>query len=346
MGSPDPVLCGASASLRLCGDAPEWKEADRSLTIMKILSTLELDEPAREQIARAGGPGVALFCSRDTSAQTAAAGDAEVIYGWVTPALLAAATQLKWAHITSAGVERALFPEMVRHPAVMTNARGVAAVSIAEHAFALILAFTRGLPLALRNQQERRWAHTSLIEICGQTLGIVGLGRVGREVAQRAAGFGMRVLAVDVNPVDPPGSVTSLWPPDRLLDLCAAADILVNCSPLTPQTERMIGREQFARMKPSALFVNVSRGRVVDQEALVEALRSGRIAGAALDVVDPEPLPADSPLWEMPNVILTAHSATTSQHFWRRMHELFCENLRRYVASQPLLNVVDKTAGF
>jgi phosphoglycerate dehydrogenase-like enzyme len=313
---------------------------------MKILSTFQLDEPVREQLLRAGGPGVELFSSRDADEQIAAAGDAEAIYGSVSPPLLAATTDLKWVHLTSAGVERFLFPEMVAHPAVMTNARGVAAVSIAEHAFALILAFTRGLPLALRNQQERRWASTSLIEICDQTLGIVGLGRVGREVARRAAGFGLRVLAVDANPVDPPEGVVCLWPPDRLLDLCAEADILVNCSPLTKQTERMIGREQFARMKPSALFVNVSRGRVVDQDALVAALREGRIAGAALDVVDPEPLPPDSPLWEMPNVILTAHCATTSQHFWRRMHELFCENLRRYVAGEPLLNVVDKTAGF
>ena len=313
---------------------------------MKIVCTLELDAPEREQLLQAGGPGIELFSSRDAHAQIAAAGDAEVIYGSVTPPLLAAAPALQWVHLASAGVDRFLFPEMVRHAAVMTNARGVAAVSIAEHAFALILAFTRGLPLAFRSQQERRWAAPSSIEICGQTLGIVGLGRVGREVARRAAGFGLRVLAVDLNPVDRPESVACLWPPERLPDLCAAADILVNCSPLTPQTERMIGREQFARMKPSALFVNVSRGRVVDQDALVEALRAGRLAGAALDVMDPEPLPPDSPLWEMPNVILTAHSATRSQHFWRRMHELFCDNLRRYVAGQPLLNVVDKTAGF
>jgi phosphoglycerate dehydrogenase-like enzyme len=313
---------------------------------MKILSTLELTESVREQVLRAGGNGVELFSSRDAKAQIAAAAEAEVIYGGLTPQLLAATTTLKWVHISSAGVDRFLFPEIVSHPAIMTCARGVAAVSIAEHAFALILAFTRSLPLAFRNQQERRWAHTSLIEICGQTLGIVGFGRVGREVARRATGFGLRVLAVDANPVDPPEGVTALWPPDRLPDLCAEADILVNCTPLTAQTERMIRREHFARMKPSALFVNVSRGRVVDQEALIEALREGRIAGAALDVVDPEPLPSDSPLWNLPNVILTAHSATTSQHFWRRMHELFCENLRRYVTGEPLLNVVDKTAGF
>jgi phosphoglycerate dehydrogenase-like enzyme len=313
---------------------------------MKILSTLELDGPVREQMLRAGGNGVELFSSRDADAQVAAGSDAEVIYGSVTPRLLAAAPGLKWVHLAVAGVDRFLFPEMVRHPAIMTSARGVAAVSIAEHAFALILASTRSLPLAFRNQQERRWGHTSLTEICGQTLGIIGLGRVGREVARRAAGFGLRVLAVDVNPVDPPEGVDVVWPPERLTDLCAEADILVNCTPLTPQTEQMIGREQFAAMKPSALFVNVSRGRVVDQEALIEALREGRISGAALDVVDPEPLPPNSPLWDLPNVILTAHSATTSQHFWRRMHELFCENLRRYVSGEPLLNVVDKAAGF
>src|SRR5262249_14307752 len=153
------------------------------------------------------------------------------------------------------------------------------------------------------------WAHASLLEICGQTLGIVGLGRVGREVAQRAAGFGLRVLAVDINPTNQPETVAELWPLERLTDLFAASDIVVNCTPLTPQTERMTGREQFARIKRSALFVNVSRGRIVDQEALIAALREERLAGAALDVVDPEPLPPDSPLWDMPNVILTAHSA-------------------------------------
>src|SRR5688572_22904740 len=205
---------------------------------MKILGTRVLDEPAREQLLQAGGPGIELFCSQDKAEQLAAARDAEVIYGWLTPELLAATTDLKWVHISSAGVDRCLFPEIVRHPAVMTNARGVAAVSIAEHAFALILALTRGLPLAFRNQQERRWAPTSLIEICGQTLGIVGMGRVGREVAQRAAAFGLRVLAVDLQPVDPPEGVASLWTPERLTELCAQADILVNCCPLTPQTER------------------------------------------------------------------------------------------------------------
>jgi phosphoglycerate dehydrogenase-like enzyme len=229
---------------------------------------------------------------------------------------------------------------------VLANARGVAATNIAEHAFALILGFTRSLPLAIRNQQEHRWGHTSLIEIGGQTMGIIGLGHVGREVARRAIGFNLRVLSVDLRPVDPPEGVPPPWPLDRLSDLCAEADILVNCCPLTKRSERMIGREQFARMKPSALFVNVSRARVVDQEALLAALQEGRIAGAVMDVVDPEPLPPDSPLWDMPNVILTAHSATTSQHFWRRMRELFRENLRRYVAGEPLLNVVDKEAGF
>jgi phosphoglycerate dehydrogenase-like enzyme len=287
-----------------------------------------------------------LIASRYPKEQSEAARAAEVIYGSITPALLAAAGPLKWVHIAGAGVDRYVFPEMVRHPAVLTNSRGVAAVSIAEHAFALILAFTRALPLAFRNQQERRWAHTSLLEIRGQTLGIVGFGNVGREVAKRAAGFDLRILAVDLHPVDPPDTVAHLWPRERLSDLFAEADIVVNCTPLTAKTEGMIGAEQFSRIKPSALFVNVSRGRVVDQEALIAALQSERIAGAALDVVYPEPLPPDSPLWQMPNVILTAHSATSSQQFRQRLLDLFCENLRRYVAGEPLRNIVDKEAGF
>jgi phosphoglycerate dehydrogenase-like enzyme len=140
--------------------------------------------------------------------------------------------------------------------------------------------------------------------------------------------------------------VAALWPLERLSDLFAEADIVVNCAPLTRRSERMIGREQFARMKPSALFVNVSRGPIVDQEALIAALREERLAGAVLDVVDPEPLPPDSPLWAMPNVILTSHVATTSPNFRRRLLDLFCDNLRRYVAGEPLRNVVDKEAGF
>jgi phosphoglycerate dehydrogenase-like enzyme len=313
---------------------------------MKILSLHFLEGAARDQVLRAGGSGVEVVCSRDRDELIAAARDVEVIYGWITPELLAAAPRLKWVHTSSAGVERALFPEMVVHPAVMTNARGVASSVIAEHAFALILAFTRRLPVAFRNQQERRWEHAPCLEIGGQTLGIIGLGRIGREVARRAAAFDMRVLAVDMNPSDKPEEVTALWPRERLLDLCTEADIVFNCTPHTAQTAKMIGREQFARMKPTALFVNISRGAVVDQEALIAALREERIAGAALDVVDPEPLPADSPLWEMPNVILVAHHAASSQHSFARGHDLFCENLRRYVAGEPLLNIVDKQAGF
>jgi phosphoglycerate dehydrogenase-like enzyme len=314
--------------------------------MMRIVSVRQLNEREQKEALAAGGAGVELICAREPEAVLKAVGEAEVIYGWITPEWLAAAPRLKWVHLSSAGVERALFPEIVAHPAVMTNARGVAAVPIAEHAFALILSFTRRLPLAYRNQQERRWEHTELLEINGQTLGIVGLGRIGREVARRAAAFGMRVLAVDVNTADPPADVAALWPIERLDDLCAEADILVNCAPHTPRTQGMIGRAQFARMKPSLLFVNVSRGAVVEQAALDAALLEGRIAGAALDVVDPEPLPPDSPLWGMENVILTAHSAVHSQHLWQRLHDLFCENLRRYRGGQPLLNVVDKQAGF
>jgi phosphoglycerate dehydrogenase-like enzyme len=313
---------------------------------MKILSTHKFDDQARELLLRAGGPGIEFVDTNDADEQIAAARDAEVIYGWVSPRLLEAAAALKWAQITSAGVERVLYPEMVQHPCILTNARGVAAPNMAEHVFALILGLTRNLPLAFRNQQEHRWGHEVLTEIGGQTIGIIGLGNVGREVARRALGFNLRVLSVDLRPVDPPEGVPPPWPLERLADLCAEADILVNCCPLTKLSERMIGREQFARMQPSARFINISRGRVLDQEALITALQERRLAGAALDVVDPEPLAPDSPLWDMPNVILTAHSATTSQHFWSRMQELFRENLRRYVAGEPLLNVVDKQAGF
>ena len=183
-------------------------------------------------------------------------------------------------------------------------------------------------------------------ELAGLTMGIVGLGGTGRELAKRAYGFGMRIVAVDPKEVDVPDTVEACWKMDRLSDLLDQSDVVAVCAPLTAETEGMFDRRAFARMRNHALLINVTRGRIVDEEALLEALRSGAIGGAGLDVTPREPLPVDHPLWQMENVIVTPHAAGGSPNRMDRVVDLFCENLRRLLAGQPLLSVIDKRKGY
>jgi phosphoglycerate dehydrogenase-like enzyme len=236
----------------------------------------------------------------------------------------------------------------------LTNSAGVFAVSMAEHALALMLAFARGLHLCARRKPEQVWhgegsrqsVASEMRELNGTTLGVVGYGQVGAATAQRAKAFGMKVLAVRRRPERASAYADEVWPLDRLGDVLSRSDyVLVSCA-LTPATRGLIGEPQIARLKPDAVLVNVARGAVVDEAALIEALRAGRIRGAGLDVTCEEPLPLDSPLWRMENVIITPHVSGTSPQTWRRQMEFLCENLRRYAAGEPLLNVADKRAGY
>ena len=232
------------------------------------------------------------------------------------------------------------------HPAVLTNARGVFDVPIAETVLAYILMIAKRLPELLRQQQAHRWHSLSLREVAGLTLGLIGTGGIGREIACRAHALGMRVLATRRHPERPVPCVEALWPPARISELLAEADFVVLAVPSTPETRGMIGAAQLAAMRRSAWLINVARGAVVDEAALLAALRSGQIAGAALDVFAEEPLPSDSPFWEMPNVILTPHNSWSTPHLRHREAALFLDNLRRYRAGQPLRNVVDKARGY
>jgi phosphoglycerate dehydrogenase-like enzyme len=254
----------------------------------------------------------------------------------------------------SVGVDNLMFSELVNSEIVLTNARGTSANPIAEHVMALLLALSRTLNMAIRDQIEKVWPkkdETGCLEIAGDTLGILGLGNVGLQVAKRAHAFDMRILAVDATQEEKPAYVESLWKPDRLHELLRQSDFVAICCPLTPETEGMMGAPEFRAMKRRAFLINVTRGKIVKQTALIEALQTKGIAGAGLDVMDPEPPPPDSPLWEMANVIITPHHAgayggAKSFKHRRRVFELFCENLRRFVAGEPLLNVVDKTKGY
>jgi phosphoglycerate dehydrogenase-like enzyme len=307
------------------------------------------------------------------SAQDAlgAVADADAFFGKMTPEILGAALRLRWIQCPTASLEHYLFPQLIRHPAVLTNMRGIFSDVVADHVLGLVLCFARNLHIYVRRQLEARW------EPCGgeatrppfdegqarvgpfdlavrhlpdQTLGIVGFGAIGREVARRASAFGMRLLAVDADPEASgrrdsrglPGSLTEIWSTARLDELLASSDFLCITAPQTPRTTRLFRAPQFQRMRRNSVLINVGRGAIVDLDDLVEALRAGRIAGAGLDVFSEEPLRSSHPLWSMENVIITPHVASASPRVAERHLELLLENLRRFQDDRPLLNVVSK----
>ena len=276
--------------------------------------------------------------------------DADAIFEHgVSPEMIRRAKKLRWIQRGGVGVEGLMFPELVNSDIVLANARGTTGINIAEHVMALILAFSRTINILVKRQMDKVWesrANLPVLEIAGETLGILGLGSIGLQVAKRAYAFDMRLLAVDATQTEKPDYVESLWRLDRLHEMLEQADFVSICCPLTPETEGMMSSAEFRVMKPTAFLINIARGKIVHQPALIEALRAGELAGAGLDVTNPEPLPKESPLWEMDNVIITPHHAGQSPKAPRRVFELFCENLKRFVAGEPLINVVDKTRGY
>ena len=280
--------------------------------------------------------------------------DADIVLGWaVRRENFARASRLRWIQLTAAGVGSLLFPELVESPVIVTNGRGLHAESMAEHAIGVILMFARQLHLARDAQREARWIQAELwhgptpfTRVEGSTLGVVGFGSVGRATARRARALGMRVLAVRRRPAADAAPADEQWGVEKLDDVIAVADWLVLCAPLTRDTRGLIGGERLARMKPGAVIVNLGRGGLVDEPALIAALKDHRIRGAALDVFDEEPLPATSPLWGMPQVIVTPHISGLDPRLWERGMQLFGRNLRAFLDGRPLENVVDKHAGY
>lgn len=278
-------------------------------------------------------------------------GDVEVFYGFPSAEIIAAAPHLRWIQAPSAGVEFiARIPSLVESDIVVTNTSGAHAPSVGEHVFALLLAFTRGLPTCLDWQHRKHWGrgegYRMLHEIAGSTMGIVGFGQLGRGVAQRAQAFELDLLAIDAQAIDGQPYLEEVWPPRRLHELLAGSDVVVITAPYTPETHHLIDASAFAAMRPNAYLIAVSRGGIVDEDALVEALRDGRLAGAALDVTEQEPLPPESPLWELPNVIITPHLAGASPLKERRCVEILRDNLVRFANGDPLINEVDKRRGY
>jgi phosphoglycerate dehydrogenase-like enzyme len=280
--------------------------------------------------------------------------EADVVWGWaVRPANFTRAGRLRWIQVTAASVHGLLFPELVESDVTVTNGRGLHGVAMAEHTLGVILAFTRKLHLARDAQRERRWAQSELWSqappitgLAGRTLGLVGFGAIGRATAERARTLGLEVLALRRHPDPDPTPAHAQWPPDRLPDLLGLADFVVLAAPLTRETRGLIGTAELERMRRDAILINLGRGALVDERALVAALENGTIAGAALDVFEHEPLDAESPLWGMPNVIVTPHVSGFGPLYWERAAELFARNLRAFLDGRPLENVVDKKAGY
>lgn len=327
----------------------------RAIALSPILSaryrTRDLDR------IRAAAPGARLVTVSAEGLADGSLDDVEVLLrGRLSveafDRLIARAPRLAWVHSAAVGVERAITPAVRGRGIVITNARGVFSRPIAEYVLMMILAVSRRLPELLELQRERTWQPLEGAELRDVTVGIVGFGSIGRAVAELAAAFGCRIIASRRRPDAQAGedgeapSVDRLLGPDGLVELLGESDFVVLATPLTPETEAMIGERTIAAMKPGGWLINVARGALVDERALIAALRAGQIGGAILDALVEEPLPPDSPLYDLPNVIVTPHTSWSSGRVLDRSVELFCDNLRLFAAGQQLRNVVDPAAGY
>jgi phosphoglycerate dehydrogenase-like enzyme len=296
-------------------------------------------------------PGLNIVIAEDMLAALAAICDADAAFGTPTPELLRAGRRLRWLQAPQAAPPAGYYsPELVAHAVVVTNFREIYNDHIAAHIMAFILAFARGLHVYLPRQLGRQWRpeplDTGVVHLPEATALIVGVGGIGAETARLAAAFGMRVLGVDARRREAPPGVAELHPAEALDALLPLADFVILTVPHTPATEGFMDRARFSRMKPRAFFINIGRGMTTRLADLVAALRAGDIAGAALDVFETEPLPADHALWTLPNVLITPHTAGYGPYLDMRRFTILLDNAQRFLAGQPLRNVVDKASWF
>jgi phosphoglycerate dehydrogenase-like enzyme len=298
-------------------------------------------------------PDVTFTHATDEDTRARAIAECDAAFTWImSRAEAAVARKLRWVHTSAVAVETLPLDELFARGIVVSNTRGVQARPIAEHVMAVLLALAKHLPFVLEAQREHRWVQNELVGdrlpwlLPGRTLGLIGVGTIGMHVAELARAFGMRVIAMRRRPDAAPDGVEEVLGPGDLDRLLAAADVIVIAAPLTLETTNLFGPAQFARMKRGAVLINVGRARIVDHAALIEALVSGHLGGAALDVFPQEPLPPDDPLWSAPNVILTPHTSGFRQGHWDEVIEVFADNLIRFRTGQPLRFRVDPALGY
>jgi phosphoglycerate dehydrogenase-like enzyme len=294
---------------------------------------------------RAAAPGVEVRYFATREEMEARIEEAEVVAGNIAASAVTRAARLRWVQSWAAGPDTLLYPEMIASPVVCTSCKGNGAIPLAEHAMMLMLMLNRDMPRWQRAQAGHRWEHRPHGELNGLTCGIIGLGYSGQDLALKCKAFHMRTLGIRRTP-QPTPHVDEVLPAERLHDLLGASDVVVVTAPRTPETVGMLGEAEFRAMKPSAHYICFSRGGIADDAALLRALTEGWIAGAGLDAHGQEPLPADSPFWGLPNVLVTPHNGATTPATRQRGIDIFVENLRRYQVGQPLHNVIDKQAGY
>ncbi len=329
-------------------DQPDDKKEDKIPRLpLKIMLRSGLSEENMQKL-KAVSPEISIYSPENEDQMEVA----DVWFGGISEDEFKKAKKLRWVQSTSAGVEYYLFPSFMESEVLLTNAKGCYGPAIGEHTIGLLFSLTRKIASQARSMQEGKWERPeNMVEMKGMTMGIIGLGGIGSQVARRARAMDLKVIAVDIVPKykEQIGDICDeirLVQDDGLEWLLPHADVVVSAAPHTKVSEGMIGPEQFDMMKPGAYFINVSRGKLVQTPALLAALLSGHLAGAGLDVTDPEPLPPDHELWKQSNVIITSHIAAQSQYSFNRMQDVFVENVHRFVHGFPLLNQVDKEMGF
>jgi len=274
---------------------------------------------------------------------------AEILYGIIFPPdVMARAPGLKWIQTTSAGIERALTPEIAASRVILTNVSGMHAVPISELVFTFMLDFAKQRGILHHRQGEKKWERTTPDLLAGRSLGIIGLGHIGRRIAALGKAFGMRVTATrrHILKAGTARNVDAVYPRAQLPGLLAESDYVLNCLPATPETRHLSGEAELRTMKAGAVIINIGRGSTIDETALIKALQEKWIGGAGLDTFEKEPLPPDSPLWEMPNVIITPHISGSTSDYMNKATDIFCDNLRRYLAGKRLKNIVNKKLGY
>ena len=346
--SPSRALAEELGSLRNARVAIEMPEPKIELTY--FAGSISASE--QEELTRLA-PNVRIVTGLSQKEALKRAEEAHGIDArFANPEFLKKASNLRWVQVQSAGVDRylSLKPLMENDKLVLTNFRGIHGPAIADHAMAMLLSLTRNLNHSAAHQRNSQWKKDSppvaSIALAGKTMMVVGLGGIGSEIAQRANGFGMRVIGTRRSDTPSADYIERVGKPKDLLEMLPEADVVALAVPLTPETQNLLDAKAFAAMKEGAYLINIARGKVVNTDAMMEALKSGRLAGAGLDVTEPEPLPSKHPLWQQPRVIITPHIAGRSKVTNQRRSALTLENLRRFGAGEPLLNVVDKEAGY
>ncbi len=336
----------------LLGCAALAAAADKKIVVRALSGGFAYDDNAARLYKQAAGKDADVVMARSREAFEREIVDADAVIGGINKEQFAKAAKLKWVQATSAGVEAYSFwPEFMKSDVRLTNCKVVQGPTIADHAFAMLLALTRGLYEYIPERGEQNWrprgqSPKGMTELPGKTAVIVGAGGIGTQIAQRARGFGMNVIGVDPKDIPVSNFFPTIVPPDRLDEVLPRADVVFVAAPLTPQSERMIAAKQFDLMKQGAYFIAVSRGRLYDKGALVKALDSQKLAGAGLDVTDPEPLPKGDALWGFGNVVITPHVASEAKASDDRRLNVIAGNVGRFARGEPLTHVVDKSVGY